>query len=598
MPRFSLSPLRLIPSIPSEITRPRYSPSIPIDSVCPELSAVRSQVYPVYFPFLRFMPPVATISPQCLHCPAERAVMRVLRPSKHHFLSSSSSSLAAYLAPSISYPLKPRYFHQTRSSPKDPAIFKNSLQKTLEAHRSSNRASLIRRIPTKPDHSESSPAEVASGDGSSNDSSTADVTLGQSSSTPRGSKRRLRSIQKSYQPPRTTYAPQLIHWDADPKRGRSVQCPWLDDLDSTRPFSDGLSQLDAEIKALEKYLSPSPPEEESVHRITAHIAGLLEGTAPRAPCIIGSWRTGLAMSHSHLDLLLPVPDSIRSNELVRKPSATRPQILTQHKRLLRGVEQIFQECQSFSNNITYPFTTVHHETGLRVRFYCGEDIPPMVEYIQDYCAEYPSVRPLYMAVRLLLESQGLCGQGPRSLKPEALVMLIVAFLKLNHGKFQRPDGLGERLLAFLQMYGTDVDLTTTGIAVDPPSTFDADTIRSASRMFSSEPDEVPAHLRGQRAIINMKKSAVSMGNTAAATRLCLQNPTNYLDDLGRSCLDTPQLQVAFARAHGRLRMALKHWEQCAPVTLDHSLLNSILQVNFDDFNQVRDRLTVGTVDPT
>ncbi|PYH63903.1 uncharacterized protein BO88DRAFT_458584 [Aspergillus vadensis CBS 113365] len=520
--------------------------------------------------------------------------MRVLCSSNRYLLSFSSSSVAAYLAPSIFSPLKPRYFHQTHSTLKNPAIFKNSLQKTLEAHRSSNRASLIRRIPNKPDDSEQSPAEVATSDGPSNGSNT-DVTLG-SSSTPKSPRRKSRSIQKSYPPSRPSYTPQLIHWDAEFKRGRPVQCPWLDGLDSTRSFSDGLSQLDAEIKALEKYLSPTPPEEERVHRILAHIAGLLEGIAPRAPCIIGSWRTGLAMSHSHLDLLLPVPDSVRSTEQVRKPSATRPQILSQHKRLLRDVEQTLQDFQSF--NIVYPSTAVHHETGLRVRFSCGEDIPPMVEYIQDYCAEYPSVRPLYMAARLLLESQGLCGQGPRSLKPEALVMLIVAFLKLNHGKFQRSDGLGERLLAFLQMYGTEVDLTTTGIAVDPPGTFDADTVRSASRMFTNQPDEIPAHLRGQRAIINMKKTAASMGNTAAATRLCLQNPTNYLDDLGRSCLDTPQLRAAFARAHERLRTALDHWDQCAPVTLDHSLLNSILEVNFDDFSHVRDRLTVGAVDST
>ncbi|GKZ27285.1 hypothetical protein AbraIFM66951_005039 [Aspergillus brasiliensis] len=528
--------------------------------------------------------------------------MRVLCPPKRHLLSSSSSSsVAAYLALSISSPLKPRYFHQTRSSPKNPAIFKNSLQKTLEAHRSSNRASLIRRIPNKPDHSEQSPEETATSDGLPSDSSTADVIL-ESFLGPKSPRRRPHSVRRTDQPPRSTYAPQLIHWDADPKRGRSVQCPWWDGWDSTRSFSDGLSQLDAEIKALGKYLSPTPPEEETVHQITAHIAGLLKGTAPCAPCIIGSWRTGLAMSHSHLDLLLPVPDSIRSTERVRKPSATRPQILTQHKRLLRDVEQTLQERQSFNykkkDNNVYPATAVHHSTGLHIRFYCGEDIPPMVEYIQDYCAEYPSVRPLYMAARLLLESQGLCGQNPGSLKPEALVMLIVAFLKLNHGKFQRSDGLGERLLGFLHMYGAEVDLTKTGIAVDPPGTFDADTIRSANRMFSSQPDEVPAPLRGQRAIINMKKTAASMGNTAAATRLCLQNPTNYLDDLGRSCLDTPQLQAALARAHERLRMALSRWEQCSSVNPDHSLLSSILQVNFDDFNHVRGRLTAGAVDST
>ncbi|PYI10477.1 hypothetical protein BO78DRAFT_383296 [Aspergillus sclerotiicarbonarius CBS 121057] len=490
-----------------------------------------------------------------------------------------------------------RCFHRTRSSCKDSAIFKNSLQRTLEAHRSENRANLIRRVPNKRSH-EDTPEDAAKGEGSSGDSPTADVTW-RPPSTPRSPKRKPRSVLKRNQPShpsRPTVLPRSIQWNSDLKSGRPDQSPWLDGLDSTRSFSDGLSQLDAEICALEEYLRPTPPEEEQVYTIAADIARRLEGTVPHPLLIIGSWRTGLSMSHSDLDLLLPVPDSVRSNENIRKPSATRPKVLGLHKSLLRDVEQALRDCPSFDHHIhrsTEPdsITAIDSRTGLRLRFFCGENSPPIIEYIRDYCAEYPSLRPLYMAVRLILESQDVYGRHASSIRSEALVMLVVAFLKMNHGRFRRSDSLGERLLAFLQMYGTQVDLAKTGISVDPPGFFDADTIKTASRMYGS--DDIPAHLRGQRAIINLRRTAAARGNKVAATRLCLQNPTNYMDDLGRSCIETMALQSALAGVYGRLRTALDTWERCTLGDPDCSVLNHVLHANFDDFNDVRGRLVLG-----
>ncbi|OOF98516.1 hypothetical protein ASPCADRAFT_42794 [Aspergillus carbonarius ITEM 5010] len=520
--------------------------------------------------------------------------MRPLCPSNCHSLSSTS--IASHLNRSIAFPSQARWFHQTRSSFKDSIIFKNSLQKTLEAHRSLNRANLIRRVPDKADP-KGTPEDAAKSNGSSGDSPTADVTS--SPSTPRSPKKKPHSILKPYQPSHSfqhTVLHRSIQWGSDPKRGRTYQAPWLEDLDSNRSFSNGLSQLDTEICALERYLKPTPPEEEQVHRIAADVTHRLEGTVPHSPLIIGSWRTGLAMSHSDLDLLLPVPDSVRSVGSIRKPSATRPKALGQHRRLLRDVEQALRKCPSFDHRIYQSaelgsITAIDGRTGLRLRFYCGEGTPPIIEYIRDYCAEYSSLRPLYMATRLILETQGVYGRQASSVRSEALVMLVVAFLKMNHGRYRQSEGLGETLLAFLQMYGTQIDLTTTGVSVDPPGFFDADTIKTASRMCDL--DDIPAYLRGQRAITNLRRTAAARGNRVAATRLCLQNPTNYMDDLGRSCVETMALQSALAGAYKRLRTALDTWERCMPVDPDCSVLHHVLQANFDDFNDVRGRLALG-----
>jgi hypothetical protein len=59
-----------------------------------------------------------------------------------------------------------------------------------------------------------------------------------------------------------------------------------------------------------------------------------------------------------------------------------------------------------------------------------------------------------------------------------------------------------------------------------------------------------------------------------------------MNDLGRSCVRTSELQHAFSLAHDRLGASLKHWddsEQAANV----SILTRALQANFHDFENLR-----------
>ncbi|PWY67570.1 hypothetical protein BO70DRAFT_400598 [Aspergillus heteromorphus CBS 117.55] len=518
--------------------------------------------------------------------------MRVL--SSTSFPSRLACPATFFRARTISSFSKARCFHQTRANDKDLAIFKNSLQRTLDAHRSSNQASIIRRIPSQVD-----PKDTPEDATKSQDPLVVPPTAGitsRLSAARRGSKRKSRSSGKDVSPSQPTNLHRPVQWVPDPQRDRSEQCPWLNNLDPAHAFGDGLSQLDAEICALEKYVAPTLPEERQVHRIAADMSQLLEGTVPHAPLIIGSWQTGFAMGHSSLDLLLPIPDAVRSIEIIRKPSATRPKALTLRRGLLRDVNDILQNCPLFTGRVDLSIersriTAVEGRTGLQMHIYCGEGLPPILEYVRDYRAEYPSLRPLYMTVRLILESQGLYGSRISSIGSEPLLMLVVAFLKMNHGRFRRSDGLGESLLAFLRMYGTQVDLTTTGVSVDPPTLFNAETLKLASRMYS--PDNLPAHIRGQRSIMNLRRTAAIRGNVTTATRLCLQDPTNYMDDLGRTCIQTRGLQSALASAYERLSTTLNNWEKDRPSEPVSSLLGIALRANFDDFDDVRRQRTLG-----
>ncbi|KAH8428925.1 uncharacterized protein LDX57_006598 [Aspergillus melleus] len=479
---------------------------------------------------------------------------------------------------------------------KDSAIFNNSLQKTLEAHRLQNRNGLIRKIILKDHPEEHSLLEKPAVVPEEQPPLPAVNPRPVSASRPPGSakKKALRRSTTAAQSPE--WGDERVRWAANAKRNRPEQSPWMVYVGGPNHAQlDGISQLDAEVRALDKYLSPTSQERSHVAQVVAEVHGLLADIVPRSPRLIGPWRTGLAMSHSDLEFVLPVPDSARSVERDRKPSATRPQVLQTYADLLRNVEDALRRSSTFGDRVHIVgkrnsiLTAIHRPTGLSLQFRCGEAPPASIEYIRDYHAEYPSVRPLYMTLRLVLESRFVFGSHNLSISPDALVMLLVSFLKTNHGRFRVSGGsLGEQLLGFLQFYGTTVDLTTTGISVDPPGCFNAETVKSASKEY--EPDGMPAYLRGQRALVNLKRTAASRRNLPTASRLCIQDPANYMNDLGRSCTRTRDLQAAFAQAYSLIRASLDTHKTANDGRPGESLLVHALRANFDDFSRVRARI--------
>ncbi|EAU31103.1 predicted protein [Aspergillus terreus NIH2624] len=476
---------------------------------------------------------------------------------------------------------------------KEPVIYKNSLEKTLEAHRVSNRASLIRRVVSKdPVSATTSPDTLSSSEKhvSETDPST-DAPPSREAQPLRRPKTKRHSSQRTTRPSPSASAPsRLVVWSTDRTRGRSAQSPWLDGISAS---SDSLSQLDAEIRALAKYLTPTIAEQNAISQVTAELTTLLRPAAPHPPVVVGSRRTGFSMSHSDLDLLLPVSDAARSSDSTRKPSASRPQMLELYRETLHKARAVLRQSPSFQEQ-GHPtgkrhstLTIVHRPTGVPVQLYCGEGLPASIEYIQDYHAEYPTIHPLYMTLRLILETHGLYGP-PSGITSDALLVLLATFLKMNHGRFRGPTPLAAQLLAVLRVYGTEVDLATTGVAADPPCFFNVDSVKEAARTY--DPADLPAYLRGQRSLINLKRTAARRRNAPAAARLCLQDPANYMNDLGRGCTRTREIQGVFARAFEELDAALRGWEDTSSGAPDRSVLAHALRANFDSFSRMRARI--------
>lgn len=486
----------------------------------------------------------------------------------------------------------PRHLRANVSAPQDPDVFTNNLRKTLDAHRTSNRARLIRRVYPRPPPAALWRPEIplenrAEYPPAIPPAPTSTVKEAKPQVTTSRQRRRLRHEDAATRSTHSRPVDISIRNSETSHDWSAENCPWLSYLEPSGVVDDATTFLNAEILALERYLTPSSPEQIWTDQLSTQVIGLLNPVVPHTPQLIGSRHIGLALPHSDLNYLLPFEDPLRSPDRARKPSATRPQIHDAHLRLLHQVESTLESSPSFDRILLWGnrrsiLEARHHPTGLLLRFQCGERAPELMDHLKNYLAQYPTLRPLYMATRALLEARGLFGSSQSGIRPDALAILLVAFFKLNQSRLSVPFNSGEQFLAFLKFYGTDVELQSTGIAIDPPEFFGFEKLRESEQGNSNT-----ACLRGQRSLINAKRTAVSRGNMSAGQRLCIQDPTHYMNDLGRSCTRTAELQNVFSTAHKQLSDSSQAWKDTDKV---ESILAPALRANFDQLETLREKL--------
>ncbi|KAL5332821.1 hypothetical protein BJX70DRAFT_392685 [Aspergillus crustosus] len=483
-----------------------------------------------------------------------------------------------------------RSFHHVSALAKDKAknsaIFEDSLEKTLELHRTTNRQGLIRKVFRRSDSENPVQSTPSAGKPPQLDEH---VFIGPLASQNQLSKANL-EVSRHEDGPMTRESPvgAPVSWSA--RNGKPKQYPWLVRMEHAPRFTGGFAQLDAELRALEQYLMPTTHEDAVTDQVAANLIKHLTSIESTTGFhIIGSRCTGFAMSDSDVNIMVTFPDGQWVDDF-RKPSANRPERLLRYRRFLDQTLSSLEKLPNYRSRGVERLRLLavdHMPTSVRLRLYCGEHIPASLHYIQDFHAEYPTLRAMYMATRLILESRRAFRHV---IDPLALQMLIAAFLKMNHGRFRRD--AAEPLLLFLHTLGTEVDFTSSGVAVDPPGFFTTESVKEESAQYS-DLNDLPAHLRGQRALLKSKRRAAAGGDKAVTGRLCLQDPANYMKDLGSLSSRTPDMQSAFADAGRRLVYALDSWEPSRPLSARTSILGAALRTNFEDFEARRAKI-VGT----
>ncbi|WEW60411.1 nucleotidyltransferase domain-containing protein [Emydomyces testavorans] len=495
--------------------------------------------------------------------------MASLRPAiPHHLIQAECfyhTSLAQITRPAFHCN---RQYHTSPTLGRnafEPPIIPSSLKETLEAHRDANRQKLIRHVLCEPTRDDD--GTVASepdqdtrkkkvrfqkkGSLAGQRSVQASSQLGLETLDPPSKKRRLdirphgaiSLFRKLVKKSSARLAKQ--EWTEE-----KIQCPWMDYLVTTGP--DGFSRLDDEITAVDVYMSPIPQEEAAVDKAISDVTEVLQRGDHPQPLLIGSQRTGLAMRHSNVDLLtiIPDPDGLPED---RGPSRTRPKIAELQLERQEQVSRVLRGSTTFTSvdfvRSRVPIVTaVHDASGLPLTLHCSTQLPTCPEFIHTYNSEFPTLRPLLTVLRLILEQRNLFGPQNRTVNTYTLAMMIVAALKLSEGRYSRTS-TAEQLLHVLHFYAT-ANFRRYGIAVDPPSLFrKRGPLREASRRVEAK----APYVRGQ-------KSIGKISSKLGSHMLCLQDPANYMNDLGLACFRTMEMQKVFGEVYADLGAAVKAWD--------------------------------------
>ena len=222
----------------------------------------------------------------------------------------------------------------------------------------------------------------------------------------------------------------------------------------------------------------------------------------------------------------------------------------------------------------------HRRTGREVQLQVFSGIIPQQQFTLAYLSEFPLLRPLYLVLRVCLESRRLHVTYEGGIGSYTLLIMIVNALKHASGKQDYHD-LGAQLLHVLDFYATS-DLYRDGFSADPPHVFckdreylssNADREKRANDPLMREIDAIPK--------LDLWKPYL----------LCLKDPANSSNDLGRKAYAIKHVQETFRLVRKRIILAMREWE-CEMVIEGQrlskgGLLSPLLEANYRIYDQFR-----------
>ncbi|MCJ1392380.1 hypothetical protein MMC18_005247 [Xylographa bjoerkii] len=359
--------------------------------------------------------------------------------------------------------------------------------------------------------------------------------------------------------------------------------PWITYVETQE--LDGMLRLNAEIKAFEKYMKPTSDEENSTQAAIASARSIIAAVAPTSVLTIhGSRHTGIANPLSDIDFSVSLPE-YEKNSLKRGPSIHRPEAQRAGMKLLKKIELALRKAPQYSmakfiHARVDLVTAVDRNTQLQLQFQTLASFLPAREYSMYYLSEFAGLRPLYILLRHFLLMRGLTGARDGGIGSYPLLILIVAAFKHSHQTFA-PEDLGLQLLHVLKFWST-ADLYTYGYSADPPTRF----TKIPPKISLEEREERLADpiLKGIDIIRKPKEDLPFL--------LCLQDPGNPTNDLGKRITEIKNIQACFTTARNNLVKSLGRWETLVEYKAHergrlYTFLDSLLGANYSAFERGR-----------
>ncbi|XP_078608726.1 uncharacterized protein LOC144880461 isoform X1 [Branchiostoma floridae x Branchiostoma japonicum] len=310
--------------------------------------------------------------------------------------------------------------------------------------------------------------------------------------------------------------------------------PW-----KTRHYAEGVIGLHEEILDFYKYMSPRMEEFAMRNEVVQRITNIIRSIWPRAKVeIFGSFETGLYLPTSDIDLVvfgsweaLPL---FRLEKELRHSNIADPDSIKVLDKATVPIVKLTDRKTDVKVDISF-----NMPNGVK-----------SAKLIKKFMQDYPTLKYLVLVLKQFLLQRDLNEVFTGGISSYSLILMTVSFLQL-HPRYDATSpsaNLGVLLIEFFELYGRNFNYLQTGIRI-----------------------------KDGGAYITKEEMQVNMDNGYRPSMLCIEDPLNQGNDIGRSSYGAMQVKAAFDYAYITLSRAVSSNKQYY-ASNNFSILGRIVKV--------------------
>jgi len=307
--------------------------------------------------------------------------------------------------------------------------------------------------------------------------------------------------------------------------------PWADPV---YPYTKGIIGLHQEIDDFYQWIMPTPEEHYMRLGVVRRIEECIQKLWPAATLhVFGSFKTGLYLPTSDIDLVLV-------GRWETLPLRTLERALLDNKIADPATLKVLDKASVPIIKLTDKITRVRVD----VSFNMANGLKS-VELVKMYKKRYPPLAKLICVLKQFLLQRDLNEVFTGGLSSYCLILMVVSFLQLHprQDAASHSANLGVLLIEFFELYGRNFNYLRTAIRVV-----------------------------GDGSYVTKEQVQVDMPPGHRPSLLCIEDPLQPGNDVGKSSYGALQVRQSFDYAYGQLTRALRGGS-------GPSILSRIIQVD-------------------